>query len=367
MISDPHKSQTTSLHSMDLYKTPWPAYTPPRNIDNFISPWVPSPDSFRHLSGPLRKLVDVSHRTPYQLASSTPTRNLARLIRGLCGLKSRPVERGVENRNPEKAMCEMKGAARIPLSEWRAFAAYSRPTVNGVDVHNTFTPSPTPYRIADIAVDPEEIFASLLSPCGRIHPECWVRGLQHPSLPPPPSELWSLPGPGEPLAFPWECELNYFLKPTVSGPAPVHWNIRSGTRTVAYGGPNNVTIPLSKPELAQPATHPLVTHMYISGVACTDGFPWKFMVVNLNGIRVHDVFDAIHDNFQRFVHRAEYNNWSAQRQHRAELEYNLRGGPQKGDDGLRRLDYLCGQLFFRGLEPSADRTGWTLYVGSEWS
>ncbi|KAJ6514451.1 hypothetical protein C8R47DRAFT_1190543 [Mycena vitilis] len=222
---------------LDLYKTAWPAYTPPRNIGNLISPWVPSPDSSRHnaaLSGQVRKLVDVSHRTPYHSASSTPAK--------LCGLKSRPVERGVENTNRKKATCETKGATRIPLSEWRAFAAYSRPTVNGVDVHNTLTPSPTPYRIADIAVNAEEIFESLLSPSGGIHPERWVRGLQHPSLPPPPSELWSLPSLGELLSFPWECKLNYFLKPSVSGPAPVEWNIRSGARTATCYSPQESSL-----------------------------------------------------------------------------------------------------------------------------
>ncbi|KAJ7828743.1 hypothetical protein B0H14DRAFT_2366954, partial [Mycena olivaceomarginata] len=167
-----------------------------------------------------------------------------------------------------------------------------------------------------------------------------------------------------PLPFPWECHLNRYLKRAASGSAPLHWNIR--TRAFLYGGPNDITIPLLSTDLAEPATFPLITHMYISAVACTNiDFPWKFMVVNAAGIRVRDVLDAIIDNFQCYVFRGEYERWPEARQKRAELEWRLRGGEAKRD-GLRRLDYLCGQHCFRGLEPNPDRTGWTLYVGSDW-
>ncbi|KAJ6578454.1 hypothetical protein B0H19DRAFT_579221 [Mycena capillaripes] len=359
---------------MDPYKNPWPEYTPPRNIVNFDSPWVPSPDLVKHnaaVFGAKHNLVELCPATPHGPQSMAAGRNIGRLFRQLCRSKLQPSEPAVEN---NWAQTPFSNTSRVPFSviithvpqsEWRAFAAYSRPTINGVDVHNTFTPSPTPYRTIDLEdeVDLQEVFNSLRSPSGEIHPERWIRGLQHPSLPPPPTAWWTLPSPGEPLAFPWECELNPFLKPAVSGPAPVYWNIRAGTLAIFYGGPNDVTIQLSAPDLAQPATHPLVTHMYISAVACMDaGFPWKFMVVNPAGIRVRDVFNAINDNFQHFVSISEHEKWTFERQQRAELEYKLR----KGEHGLRRLDYLCGQLCFRGLEPNPDRTGWVFYVGSEW-
>ncbi|KAF7362821.1 MYND-type domain-containing protein [Mycena venus] len=361
---------------MDPQTYTWPSYTPPRNIDNFDSPWVPSPDSFGRkgsISQGVHTLVKVCPvaQQSYEPAPTIPERNIGNIFAGLCvRFRSRRVERGVENVSIRESPCATSKVKEVPLSQWRAFAAYSRPTINGVDVHNTFTPSPTPYRTLPLdEVDPQEVFDSLRSPSGRLHPERWIPGLQHPSLPPPPTG-WDLPRPGEPLAFPWECQLNRYLKRAVSGFAPVYWNIqtglKSGTTMILYGGPNDISIPLTPADLAEPATYPLLTHMYISAVACTDaGFPWKFMVVNPAGIRVRDVFAATIDNFSRHVFRSEYDKWTSDRQKCAELEWALRGGPQE-QDGIRRLDYLCGQLYFRGLEYNPDRTGWILYVGSEW-
>ncbi|KAJ7189460.1 hypothetical protein GGX14DRAFT_383227 [Mycena pura] len=254
---------------------------------------------------------------------------------------------------------------QLPLSEWRAFGAYSRPTVNGVDVHNTFTPSPTPYRELDPdEVDVEEVFRSLRSPSGATHPERWVRGIKHPALPQNPN--WHVPGPNEPLPFPWECQLNPFLQASVTGPAPVYWNILKSRGMVLFGGPLDVSIPLAPQDLAQPATFPLVTHMYISGLGLAAArFPWKFCVVNAAGVRVRDVFDAILINFFELVFPAEVAQWAPERLARAKLEFQLRGG-DVATDGLRRMDCLGGQLYFRGLAPNPDRTGWLLFVGPEW-
>ncbi|KAJ7152353.1 hypothetical protein C8R46DRAFT_1228593 [Mycena filopes] len=301
-----------------------------------------------------------------RLKPSFPVRNIRRMFRGLFRFISRGDGGRVVERTEDLEVYPAVKVDEPPLSEWQAFGVYSRPTVNGVEVHNTFTPSPTPYRVFELdQVDPEEIFRSLLSPGGNIHPELWIRGLEHPSLPPPPTG-WPLPRPGEPLPFPWECELNPFLIRTDCGPAPIYWNVRSGEFAILYGGPLDISIPLSGADLAQPATRPLVTHMYISGLALAEsGFPWKFMVVNPAGIRVRDLLMAIHENFQHFVFRAEYESWTPERQRHAELEWAMRGG-DKRRDGLRRVDYLCGQLCFRGLSWNLDRTGWVLHVGPEW-
>ncbi|KAJ7263648.1 hypothetical protein B0H12DRAFT_1180676 [Mycena haematopus] len=356
---------------MDPRTTTWPDYKWPRDIDNFDEPWVPSPDSDSFgCTVPLPQ-VQVQVPPPHDdHEHETIRRKLRAVFRVLRIFKPRRADGGpVCVPAPEVAYdTTPRKSEELPVSKWRAFGSYSRPIVNGVHVHNTFTPSPTPYRTLDLAsVDPLEIFNSLRSPRGTSHPERWVRGLQHPSLPPPPSPTtWSLPLPGAPLPFPWECTLNRYLKRAVSGSAPLYWNLRAGTHAILYGGPKDVSIPLAPTDLAEPATHPLVTHMYISAVACTDaGFPWKFLVVNPKGIRVSDVFGAIVDNFQCYVFRTEYERWGAARQKRAELEWSLRGGPETRD-GLRRLDYLCGQLCFRGLEYNPDRTGWILYMGSEW-
>ncbi|KAJ7785115.1 hypothetical protein DFH07DRAFT_873003 [Mycena maculata] len=357
---------------MDLQRHPWPLCEPPRNIDNLDTPWRSSPNSSlgREPEGGVYYGDDDAYlaagtRSRYDSGFKRPERGMARILRAL----RRLMVRRRENEKIEERLFEAptyNKVIHVPLSDWREFGEYSRPTVNGVHVHNTFTPSPTPYRHIDPAdVDIEEVFASLQSPGGDIHPELWIPGIQHPSLPPPPKG-WPLPRPGEPLAFPWECTLNPFLEHAVCGPAPVSWNIRAGPRAILYGGPLAAAIPLSPADLAQPATRPLLTHMFVSGLALADArFPWKFMVVNAAGIRVRDVFSAITDNFAHHVFRAEYERWTPARQRHAELEWELRGGPAT-QDGLRRIDYLCGHLYFRGLAPNPDRTGWVLFVGAEW-
>ncbi|KAJ7513128.1 hypothetical protein B0H11DRAFT_2213650 [Mycena galericulata] len=343
---------------MDLHKSPWPLYELPWNVDDLNTPWRSSPDSGLERDGSSWGIIDASpsrSRHDYKSNSNNFIR-VCRILRRLMG----------KNHTIREEVFEVpssKEVPNVPISEWRAFAAYSRPTVNGVDVHNTFTPSPTQYRNIDLAeVDVQAVFESLRSPSGDIHPERWIPGIRHPSLPPPPTG-WPLPRPGEPLAFPWECALNPFLEHAVCGPAPLYWNIRAGELAILRGGPQNVSIPLTPADLAQPATRPLLTHI---GLALADArFPWKFMVVNARGIRVRDVFTAVMDNFQHHVFRAEFEKWAPARRRHAELEWELRGGPET-QDGLRRIDYLCGHLYFRGLAPNPDRTGWVLFVGAEW-
>ncbi|KAJ7046140.1 hypothetical protein C8F04DRAFT_1024544 [Mycena alexandri] len=354
---------------MDPQENLWRAYAPPRDIITLSSPWIPPPDSAgldAPFSGRVHKIYPATQAV-YASKTSFPVRNLRRILRGLRRFISREDER-VEYAEDHAVYHPSKAAEveKSTPSEWHAFGIYSRPIVNKVEVHNTFTPSPTPYRVVNLdQVDPEDVFQSLLSPGGNVHPELWIRGLEHPSLPPRPTG-WPLPPPGEPLPFPWECELNPFLIRTDCGPAPVYWNIRSSELAILYGGPIDVSVPLSGADLSQPATRPFVTHMYISGLALAEsGFPWKFMVVNPAGIRVRDVFRAIMDNFQQYVSRAEYESWTPARQQRAKLEWGMRGG-DRTRDGLRRVDYLCGQLCFRGLSWNLDRTGWVLHAGPEW-
>ncbi|KAJ7744200.1 hypothetical protein B0H16DRAFT_995771 [Mycena metata] len=355
---------------MDSQKNLWRAYAPPRNIAKLNSAWIPPADS-AGLAAPFSARVHTIYpatQAVYASKASLPARNLRRMFRGLRRFISREDEGGVEYTEDHALYypCKAAEAEESVLSDWHAFGIYSRPMVNRVEVHNTFTPSPTPYRVINLdEVDPEEVFRSLLSPGGNVHPELWIRGLEHPSLPPRPTG-WPLPTPGKPLPFPWECELNPFLVRTDCGPAPVYWNIRSSELAILYGGPIDVSVPLSGADLAQPATRPFVTHMYISGLALAEsGFPWKFMIKNVNGTRVRDVFRAIMDNFQEHVSRAEFEGWTPERQRRVDLEWKMRGG-QRAGDGVRRVDYLCGQLCFRGLSWNQDRTGWVLHAGPEW-
>ncbi|KAF7350575.1 MYND-type domain-containing protein [Mycena sanguinolenta] len=344
---------------MDPRTTSWPAYKWPRDIDNFNEPWVPSPDSFSWNVGLPQVQVVVHESTP-----PSPERSRRNIFNILRLLKSRRGHDEPKHSFAPNATYDVPKGGEIPVSKWRAFAAYSRPVINGVHVHNTFIPHHIVHltwrtsihkRYSTASAAPvAQSTRSFGSAALNTHPFLHVR------------RSGPFPRANEPLPFPWECQLNRYLKRAVTGSAPLYWNLRAGDRAILYGGPNDVTIPLTVTDLAEPATYPLVTHMYISAVACTDaGFPWKFLIVNSNGIRVRDVVNAIVDNFHCFVFRSEYDNWGKARQRRAELEWNLRGGPST-DDGLRRLDYLCGQTCFRGLEYNPDRTGWILYMGSEW-
>lgn len=135
-------------------------------------------------------------------------------------------------------------------------------------------------------VDPLSVFNSLVGPHGTPHPERWVPGIQHPSLPPRPDlPGWRTPH-GSPLPFPCECALNPFLIHSPVGRAPVTFDIGLDPLCICYSetGPNT-TIPLSEPDRAQPATYPLLTHMHIKDVAddTAPQFPWPIMVVNLRG------------------------------------------------------------------------------------
>jgi hypothetical protein len=102
--------------------------------------------------------------------------------------------------------------------------------------------------------------------------------------------------------------------------------------------------------------------MYMNAIADQDSFPWPIMVANTRGIRCRDIFDAISLNFQQFILQSEYDDWDETRRKHCLVEYDARGGPLT-NDGVRRLDYLGGRVWFRGLAPNPNREGWVLFVG----
>ncbi|KAF8986751.1 hypothetical protein BDQ17DRAFT_1259279, partial [Cyathus striatus] len=239
--------------------------------------------------------------------------------------------------------------------EWKEYAYYSRPRVNDVTVENT--PNPPPVRL-------EDVWHLLRSPGGRKYPEKWVPGIQHPALPPRP-ERWTLPKPGEPLPFPWECQVNPLLQHSRFGPAPLYWNMGlAPTNSVLFnrGTRHDTSIPVSNIDKSQPATWPFVTHLYINALAedATPRFPWPSMVTNLDGIRVGDVLNTIFQNFQQYVKDYEYSGWHSVRREQAYQAYVARGNT---GEGLRRVDYLGQMSMFRGLEPNPNGEGWILFVG----
>jgi hypothetical protein len=129
-------------------------------------------------------------------------------------------------------------------------------------------------------------------------------------------------------------------------------------------GHTKVTIPLDVPDKCQPATWPLVTHMYINAIAedPLPVFPWPIMVYNPTGVKCEDVFETIYNNFQAHITQDEFYSWETLRQTPAKLAYEARNGPTRGDQ-LRRVDYLGTHHMFRGLEPHPNREGWLMFVG----
>ncbi|KAK7058044.1 MYND-type domain-containing protein [Favolaschia claudopus] len=366
---------------MDPRTFEWPPYKRARNISNFVDPWIPPTPDFLPAHAVWPKVADNVDEAPNEPISSSPRKKLSEALRKVFKLKRNATDSPRQNihdpdveshHHRERSDIWALSFEDVPESRWRAYGLYRWPTVNGIEVHNSAgensTPSPTPYRQLQLGeeVDYDALMRNLCSPGGMtLYPERWIRGLKHPSLPPEPAD-WRLPGRGQPLPFPWECQLNRNLKRSVSGTAPLFWNIQRRDQ-VMWGGPENICIPISNSEIAEPATYPLITHMFISAVACADaGFPWKFLIINPRGIKVLDVIDAIHENFHQMVWPHEFTSWNEDRRTRAEFEYKLRGGELNAMDGLRRIDYLCGQTCFRGLEYNPDRTGWILYVGPHW-
>ena len=218
-------------------------------------------------------------------------------------------------------------------------------------------------------MDPWEVFRSLRGLHGSPHPERWVPGLQHRSIPRRPS-LWRDPEPSYP---PSECQLNPYLEHRSFGPPPLYFNIGLGTGGIVFYEPEG-TIPLEAADRAQPATYPLLTEMYIDTVGDDPSrtFLWPFPIHNPNGILCQDVFEAICVNFEQYISQDEYDSWPESLQNRCTRSYNARlatansWNPElspPSNDGLRRIDYMGDRFMFRGLEPHPNDSSWTLFVG----
>lgn len=197
---------------------------------------------------------------------------------------------------------------------------------------------------------------------GQVHPEYWVRGTEHPTLP-PRLPLWNTPRMGEALPFPSECQLNPFLEHTLFGSTPLLWDLRN--RRPLYPRANVDTDPLeylSPADSSQPATWPFVTHLYINAIADESVFPWPIMVTNPCGVKCRDIFNAVWRTFQEPMSQDEINSLSKQRRKHSFLTYHSQGVGDRPKH-LIRLDYLCQRTRFRGLEPNPNGEGWVMFLG----
>jgi hypothetical protein len=220
-------------------------------------------------------------------------------------------------------------------------------------------------------INAEQVFKSLRGPRGSPHPENWVPGLRHPSLPPKPP-FWKTPNLYEPSPRPWECRLNPFLEHKRVGLPLLHFDMRLDERSIMFATLDSRSIPLLSSNLHQPATYPFVTEMWITAVADDPYpvFPWPVAVYNKRGVLCKDVFHAIFQNFQRFLTKQEVDKFTSFKSKLVEEAFNQRreaglmGRVWDDQDGLRRIDYFADKVMFRGLEPSMNRGGsWILFLG----
>lgn len=200
-----------------------------------------------------------------------------------------------------------------------------------------------------------------------IHPEAWVPGIKHPSLPPRPTR-WTVPVPGEPLPFPWEVQLNPLLQHMIWGPSPLSWyiGVDPDYESIVSYGRTRFDIPCARADRAQPATWPFLTHMHFNAVAGDSApkFPWPFTLCNLRGLKCGDVLSGIYSHFDQPVTRDEKMSWPPLRQKAAQDALENRCRLQEREDQMRRYDSLGGVMYFRGIEPTIDGEGWMICFGT---
>ena len=108
--------------------------------------------------------------------------------------------------------------------------------------------------------DADEVFKSLRGINGSPHPENWMPGLSHPSLPPKPPH-WRTPEINEASPAPWECQLNPFLEHAHTGLPTLSFDVRLGEESITFETGDVRCVPVSNANLYQPATYPFATEV----------------------------------------------------------------------------------------------------------
>ena len=256
----------------------------------------------------------------------------------------------------------------------------------------------------------DAMIATLRDPDGTLHPERWIPRVEHPSLPPRP-DLWPTPQLSSLDLPPEALQLNPFLRRTLVGRPPLHFDLRAraedillgvgapelGPSTSTSAGPStSATAPyagtlfgasrrrasgtlvdfyVDGPNGAQPATYPGVPSLKISALAGDPKavFPWPVTVIAHHErlvVQVADVLHALIANFEELMFPEEYEELSEDRQglvahaYRRRIRRPVGGVLPPEDDGLRRVDYLGDATYFRGLAPVGDGSdGFMLFLG----
>ena len=101
--------------------------------------------------------------------------------------------------------------------------------------------------------------------------------------------------------------------------------------------------------------------------------PWP-IIIDINqeadhSPRIEDIFESIHIFLWKLVSSQDFENQTAERQHRIKKAYQRRYSQSSaagGGVGLRRIDFLDDQTMFLGLSPGDNDDEWRLHVGKEY-
>ncbi|KAJ3839793.1 hypothetical protein F5878DRAFT_102967 [Lentinula raphanica] len=369
-----------------------------RSVNDLSVPWVPSPLT------PARPLPPSSVGSPrtkktlqFRIPDSSPLsplletgtraseRRKHRHLSFLRSVKKRLKPRKTESRKTvtpvhkilevEIEQCdpaELEPSATVtppvPLSDWKAWSYYARPCVNGVNVNNL---SPKPKL--DVEIDVQMLFDYLKSPGGTPHPERWIKGQKHPALPPRPA-AWKRVDPNEPVPFPWEVQLNPLISHSIMmfpGFTPLFWNIKNRPELVFFLTEDGGLQFAMDNDLCQPATCPLVTHMYICAYAFAPEWnvqyrlPWPLMLQCRDGITCEDIVIGFYQNFNQDVSQREYEKWDEEIQRSAKKSHAEEERGWTEDYRVKRADFFGDNVYYRGLAPSLNVEGWVMFLGPE--
>ena len=113
---------------------------------------------------------------------------------------------------------------------------------------------------------------------------------------------------------------------------------------------------LSPTALNEYALHPSVTHVTIN----IPGSAWQVKITNARGITVRDILSEICESMCYHVGNTEFQAFAPQIRDAALRVFQRRGGAEPGgfQSGLRRFDFMGGNMFFVGLRKARDGFSW---------
>ncbi|CAL1698917.1 unnamed protein product [Somion occarium] len=282
----------------------------------------------------------------------------------------------------EKDWPGLHGTKRVPLpSDWLEYGYWARPAFkhNRPNREIDFVANSTPpSRIIELPKeDVEAMVVSLHEEDWTFNPLNWIPRIEHPMLPKRP-DFWPTPHSSQSnltCRLPSELILNPLLEHRKFGRPPILFDIRRELETILIHGHeghgwNNTPLGENGCNSYQPATYPGVSTLTVNFLAEDTRliFDWKFTVIPHHPslpVMVIDVLNAIKENFDQCLSGDEVETIVGERRHQMwhAFERRCRFFRQPRIGGIKRMDYLGDQYYFRGLEPAPDNEGFVMFFG----